>query len=102
MADFFQGLHEQERVLTNFKLDRSMQGLFDMYNPQNMIIPLDLSKIILKDYSAELNILDSPNQVYGKALHNDGVIRFKNGNHYEGNFFNGMMNGKVLTPYCAY
>ena len=46
-----------------------------------------------ESWNAELVILDKPDQVYGKALHGNGSVTFKNGNIYEGDLFNGMMHG---------
>ena len=62
-------------------------------NPENLIIPLELSKTIYESWNAELVILDKPDQVYGKALHGNGSVTFKNGNIYEGELYNGMMHG---------
>ncbi|KAL4464624.1 hypothetical protein ABPG74_011185 [Tetrahymena malaccensis] len=63
-------------------------------HPQNLILPIELTKIIYSEYDAELTILDKPGQVYGKALHGQGKIKFKNGNTYEGELDNGMLHGK--------
>ncbi|CAK59186.1 unnamed protein product (macronuclear) [Paramecium tetraurelia] len=62
-------------------------------DPKNLIIPLDLAKIIYDKWDADLAILDQPDQVYGKALHGKGEVTFKNGNKYEGEFHNGMLHG---------
>lgn len=64
-------------------------------NPENLIIPLELSKIIINydPKDANLTILDKKDQVYGKALDGDGNINFKNGNKYIGELHNGMLHG---------
>ena len=63
MSDYFEELKVKEEKENNFKLDKLKQGLFSMNNPKNMIIPFDLSKMILSDYSADLILLDQPNSV---------------------------------------
>lgn len=68
-------------------------------DPRNLIIPLDLAKIIYTDWDADLAILDQPDQVYGKALHGNGRVTFKNGNTYNGEFHNGMLHGKPKFYY---
>jgi len=37
--------------------------------------------------------VDIPEQIYGKALHGDCKVEFKNGNKYNGEFHNGMLHG---------
>ena len=81
--------------------------------PQNIIIPITLTNVVMVDYDADLTILDKPDQVirikniffknfiifkqvYGKSLVGDGKVKFKNGNLYEGNLSNGMLHGKYL------
>lgn len=78
--------------------------------PKNLIIPLEICSLIINPVTSdtELNFLDLSNQVsikiifllffiflkvYGKALHGQNKISFKNGNKYEGEFENGMLHG---------
>lgn len=70
-------------------------------DPKNLIIPLDLAKIIYDKWDADLAILDNPDQVYGKALHGKGQVTFKNGNKYEGEFHNGMLHGIQFRLYIG-
>ena len=64
-----------------------------MLEEKNLIIPIELTKIIYSSWKADLSLADSPTQVYGKALHGSGEVTFKNGNSYQGNFHNGMLHG---------
>ncbi|CAD8091168.1 unnamed protein product [Paramecium primaurelia] len=70
-------------------------------DPKNLIIPLDLAKIIYDKWDADLAILDQPDQVYGKALHGKGEVTFKNGNKYEGEFHNGMLHGEGTFTWAS-
>lgn len=63
--------------------------------PDKIILPLEISKIIYQEWNADLMIMDRPDQIYGKALHGlNGTIKFKNGNFYKGELHNGMLYGK--------
>lgn len=62
-------------------------------HPENLIIPIELARTLYSSYDADLNILDKPDQVYGKALHGKGEIHLKNGNSFHGEIHNGMLHG---------
>ncbi len=40
-----------------------------MLDEKNMVIPIELTKIIYSHWKAGYSLADSPQQVYGKALH---------------------------------
>ncbi|KRW99994.1 hypothetical protein PPERSA_05497 [Pseudocohnilembus persalinus] len=69
-------------------------------NPEKLLIPLEISKIIYENWNAELTIMDNPDQIYGKALQGKGEITFKNGNQFVGELHNGMMHGQGVFTWA--
>jgi hypothetical protein len=62
-----------------------------MYN--KMMLPIELTKILYSDWQGTISVSSQDSEIYGKCLNGPGSVTFKNGNRYEGNFYNGLLNG---------
>lgn len=62
-----------------------------MYN--KMMLPIELTKILYSHWDGTISISSHDSEIYGKCLEGPGSVTFKNGNMYDGNFHNGLLNG---------
>lgn len=58
-----------------------------------MMLPIELTKILYSDWQGSISISSQDSEIYGKCLNGPGSVTFKNGNKYQGNFYNGLLNG---------
>jgi len=61
--------------------------------PKNEVIPVEIANVIIERYDSTLILVEKSSQIYGKALDGKGIVEYKNGNRYEGEFTNGMLHG---------
>lgn len=61
-----------------------MNNIFIQNNGGITAVPIELSKLVLKSWNADIAIIDDPNNLYIKAIHGQGEVTFINGNQYTG------------------
>ena len=48
----------------------------------NLLLPIELTKILYSEWEGQLEIADDETQLYGKSLNGPCKVTFKNGNKY--------------------
>ena len=59
-----------------------------------MMLPIELTKILYDSWEGQISTSSQDSEIYGTCLNGQGKVTFKNGNTYEGNFFNGLLSGQ--------
>ena len=59
-----------------------------------MMLPIELTKILYDSWEGQISTSSQDSEIYGKCLNGPGKVTFKNGNTYDGNFFNGLLSGQ--------